>query len=187
MSVLSQNPAIIALEWSKVATALLVLPFLMALYHFLHREQHSGLTVVGITLGLLSMVFTMLANTVHPTLSHTLGQSYMETVTETERTILIGVINGWFSWIRGINQTASLLYQGCVGFVSLVLIRKGTWRFWGWLGLIGALHALTAKLPLGLEAPTNFIWTGIAYFLWPVGLGVNMIWGKEFRTEDTVP
>jgi hypothetical protein len=179
MAELGQNPSIILLEWGKVAAGLLVLPFLLAVYYFGSRKQFNGMIMVGIALGLMSMFLSLLTNTINPTLSHNLGQSYMDVKVEAERIVLLATIKGWFSWVRGINQTASLLYQACVGLVSFSLIRDKTWRFWGWLGLIGALIALPAKLPLGLEAPTNFFWTGIAYFIWPVGLGINLIKGRE--------
>jgi hypothetical protein len=75
---------------------------------------------------------------------------------------------------------SSLLYQGCVALISLALIRSHTWRAWGWMGLIGAVLALPAKLSLGLKVPTNAIWTGLAYGVWPIALGIGLL---RYRRE----
>ena len=73
------------------------------------------------------------------------------------------------------HVTAALLYQGCVGLVELALILSRTWRAWGWLGVGGALIALVAKLIPGLEGVTNFTWTGLAYFVWPIALAIKLL------------
>jgi len=68
-----------------------------------------------------------------------------------------------------------LLYQGCVGLVGLALIRSRTWRVWGWVGLVGALLALVAKLAPPLEGVSSVVWTGLAYYVWPVALGIRLL------------
>ncbi|MBN1452898.1 MAG: hypothetical protein JW963_17905 [Anaerolineales bacterium] len=172
---LGHNPSILALEWSKVAMPLLLLPFLLALYRFMSQRDQQNLAVIAVGLGFVSMVFTMLGSTFNSVVNHALGNGYVSAGSDTERDIILSTARVFSAWHGGINQTASLLYQGCVGLMSLALLRNRTWRFLGWLGLVGALLAIPAKIPLGWQVPTNFIWTGIAYFFWPVGLGIGLI------------
>jgi hypothetical protein len=172
---LSHNQAILSLEWSKVATPLLLLPFLLALCRYLDQQGQRNLILVAVGLGLLSIVYTMIGHTFNSSVNHALGQAYVAADSDAAVTNILSIARVFSAWHLGINQTASLLYQGCVGLISIALVRRHTWRFWGWLGLIGALLAIPAKLPLSWPVPTNFIWTGIAYFIWPVGLGIALI------------
>ena len=64
----------------------------------------------------------------------------------------------------------------------MALIRGRIWRVWGWVGLVGALLALPAKLPLDLKVPTNIIWTGLAYAVWPAALGIGLLKCKGIET-----
>lgn len=73
--------------------------------------------------------------------------------------------------MRGLNQMSSLLYQGCVGLIGLALIRSRTWRVWGWVGLV-------AKLAPPLKGVSSVVWTGLAYGIWPVALGVGLLKNK---------
>jgi len=172
---LSQNPAILTLEWGKVAMPLLLLPFLLALYRVLQQRGQRNLIMIAGALGLLGMAFTMLGHTFNSTVNHALGQAYVNAQSETEGLAVLHSANIFSAWHRGINQTGSLLYQGCVGLVSLALIRGKIWRGWGWAGLFGAVLALVAKLTPGLEGITNLAWTGLAYFIWPIALGIALL------------
>jgi hypothetical protein len=113
--------------------------------------------------------------TFNATALHALGQAYVDAGSQAEGAVLLGMLTGLIGWMRGLNQMSSLLYQGCVGLIGLALIRSRTWRIWGWVGLAGALLALPAKLPLGLRVPTNAIWTGLAYYVWPTALGIGLL------------
>jgi hypothetical protein len=170
-----QRPAVLALEWGKVAVQLLQLPFLLAVYRLLSERGQRNLPLVGVGLGLVSMVLITLSHTFIPTLSHSLGQAYVDAESPEEGAAILAVTLGLLRWRGGLNQTASLLYQGCVGLVGLAMIRSRTWPAWGWVGLIGALLALPANLPLGLRVPTNLIWTGLAYYVWPIAMGVKLL------------
>ena len=172
---LGQNSAILSLEWSQLFTALLLIPFLLALWRCMSQRGQQNLILIAVSLGLLSMAFTMFGHSFNATVNHALGNGFVGAGSANERAAILCIAGVFSAWHGGINQTASFLYQGCVGMLSLALLRNRTWRFWGWLGLIGALLAIPAKLPLGWPVPTNFIWTGIAYFLWPVGLGIALI------------
>lgn len=170
-----QRPALVALEWGKVAVQLLQLPFLLAMYRLLSQRGQRNLALVGVGLGLVSMVLIVISHTFLPTLSHALGQAYVDAESPEEGAAILAITLALLRWRGGLNQTASLLYQGCVALVSLAMIRSRTWRIRGWLGLVGALLALPAKLPLGLRVPTNLIWTGLAYFVWPIALGIGLL------------
>lgn len=176
---LGQRPAVVALEWSQVAVPLLLWPFLLAVYRLLSRRGQRDPTLVAIGLGLLGMSLMVLSGTFHPTLSHALGQAYVDAGSEAEGVAILSIQQGLFHWYRGLNQTAALLYQGCVGLVSLGLIRSRTWRVRGWVGLVGALLALVAKLAPPLEGVSSIVWTGLAYYVWPVALGIGLLRNGE--------
>ena len=184
---LGYNSSILTLEWSKLATSLLLIPFLIALWRFVSQRGQHNLALVAVSLGLLSMVFTMFGHTFNATINHALGNGYIGAGSADERATILSIAGVFSAWHGSINQIASFLYQGCVGLLSLALLRNRTWRFWGWLGLIGALLAIPAKIPLGWQVPTNLIWTGIAYFLLPVGLGIGLIkFSKSINSADRV-
>jgi hypothetical protein len=175
-----QRPALLALEWGKVAVQLLQWPFWLAVYRLLSGWGQRNLTLIGVGLGLVAMVLNVISHTFTPTLSHDLGQAYVDAESPPEGAAISAVLMGLLGWRAGLNRTASLLYQACVGLVGLALIQSQApgrtgWRFWGWLGLIAALLALPAKLPLGIRVPTNLIWTGLAYLVWPIGMGLRLL------------
>jgi hypothetical protein len=172
---LANNKAIVALEWGKVATPLLLIPFLLALYKTLNPHNQHNLTLVAVSIGFVSIVFMMLGHIFNSTVNHALGQGYTSLLNEASRDTFISVTSVFHAWHRGINQTASLLYQGCVGLFSLALIRTRIWKILGWAGLAGSLLALVAKLTPGLEGISNLTWTALAYFIWPVGLGIGLL------------
>jgi hypothetical protein len=172
---LGQRPAVVALEWVYAACPLLLWLFYLALYRLLRQQGQRNLTLVAIGFGFLGMMLMVVSNAFNATALHALGQAYVDAGSEAEGAALLGTINGLILWMRGLNQMSSLLYQGCIGLVGVALIRGRTWRFWGWVGLVGALLAVPAKLPLGLRVPTNAIWTGLAYGIWPMALGVGLL------------
>jgi hypothetical protein len=176
---LGQRPAVVTLEWIHAALPLLLWPFFVALSRLLSRRGQRDPSLVAIGLGLLGIGLMVLSSTFNPTVLHALGQASVDASSEAEGAALLSTLQGLIRWMRGLNQMSSLLYQGCVALISLALIRGRIWRAWGWVGLVGALLALPAKLPLGLQVPTNAIWTGLAYGLWPLALGIGLLRTKE--------
>jgi hypothetical protein len=172
---LGGRPAVIAMEWAYAAFPLLLWPFLLALYRLLSRRGQRDLTLVAVGFGLLGMGLMVLSYTFNATTLHTLGQAYVDAGSDAQGAAILSTLDGLLRWMRGLNQMSSLLYQGCVGLISLALIRSHTWRAWGWMGLVGAVLALPAKLSLGLKVPTNAIWTGLAYGVWPIALGIGLL------------
>ncbi len=171
-----------ALEWCRVAFQLLLLPFLLAAYRLLSRRGQRDLALIAVGLGLLGMMVALLSQTLNPTLSHALGQAYVDATSEAEGAAIVAVLHALMVWHRGLNQTASLLYQCFVGLAGLGLIHSRTWKVRGWIGLVGAVLALPAKIPLGLQAPSNILWTGLAYFVWPVAMGIGLLRYREAGT-----
>jgi len=176
---LGQRPAIVALEWIYALLPLLLWPFFASLYRLLGGRGQRDLALVAIGVGLLGIGLMTLSYTFNPTILHALGQAYVGAGSEAEGAAILNTLDGLIRWMRGLNQASSLLYLGCEALLSLALLRSRTWRAWGWVGLVGALLALPAKLPLGLQVPTNIIWTGLAYVVWPVALGVAMLRSKK--------
>lgn len=172
---LASNKAIIALEWGKVGTPLLLIPVFLALYKTLDPHNQHNLFLVAVGIGFVSIAFMMLGHIFNSTVNHALGQGYISLMNESSQNAFIAVTNVFHAWHRGINQTASLLYQGFVGLISLALINARIWKILGWAGLVGSLLALVAKLTPGLEGISNLAWTGLAYFIWPVGLGIGLL------------
>ena len=175
---LGQRPAIVTLDWIYAALPLLLWPFFAALYRLLRRRGQQDLSLVAIGLGFLGISLMVLSYTFNPTLLYALGQAYAGAGSEAEGSAIVSTLHGLIRWMRGLNQMSALLYQSCVALISLALIRSRTWRAWGWVGLVGALLALPAKLPLALRVPTNAIWTGLAYGVWPMALGICLLRNK---------
>lgn len=171
---LGQRPAVVTLEWIDAALPLLLWPFFVALQRLLGRRGQRNLSLVATGIGLLSISLMVLSSTFDPTALYSLSQAYMGAATEAEGMPIPRVLEGLLSWTRGLNQTSALLYAGYVGLASLALIRSRTWRVRGWLGVVGAVLVLPAKLSLGLRVPTNAIWTGLAYGLWPMAVGIGL-------------
>jgi hypothetical protein len=176
---LGQRPAVVTLEWINAALPLLLWPFFVALYRLLGRRGQRDLSLVATGLGLLGIGLMALSSASNPTLLHALGQAYVGATSEAEGMAVLSVLNGLLRWVGGINRMASLLYAGYVGLASLALLRSRTWRIRGWLGVVGAVLVVPAKLSLGLRVPTNAIWTGLAYGVWPLALGVGLLRTKE--------
>jgi hypothetical protein len=172
---LGQRPAVVSLEWISVALPLLPWPFCVALYRLLGRRGQRDLSLVATGIGLLAISLMVLSSTFNPTALYSLSQAYVGAATEAEGMAVLSVLNGLLRWTRGLNQTSSLLYAGYVGLVSLALIRSRTWSVLGWLGVMGAALVVPAKLSLGLRVPTNAIWTGVAYGLWPWAVGIGLL------------
>lgn len=170
-----QRPAVIALEWCRVAFQLLLLPFLLGLHSALSARGQKRLASLGVAFGAVTTVLVVLTHTFSPTLSHLLGQAFVDAETPGESASIAAITLAILKWRTGLNQTISLIYQCSIALFSLGLIRSHTWRSWGWLGLVGALLALPAKLSFAIRVPTNFIWTGIAYCIWPIGLGTRLL------------
>jgi hypothetical protein len=172
---LGQRPGIVTLDWIYAALPLLLWPLLAALYRLLSRRGQRDLSLVAIGLGFLALGLMVLSCTFNPTVLYALGQAYAGAASEAEGAALLSALHGLLGWMRGLNQMSSLLYQGCVGLLSLALILSRTWRARGWLGLLGALLAIPAKVPLGITVPSNVIWTGLAYIVWPVAVGIGLL------------
>ena len=172
---LGQRPAVVTLEWIDAALPLLLWPFFVALYRLLGRRGQRDLGLVATGIGVLAIGLMVLSSTFNATALHALGQAYVDATSEPEGMAVLSALNGLGSWMRGLNQTSSLLYAGYVGLVSLALIHSRTWRARGWLGLVGAALVVPAKLSLGLRVPTNAIWTGVAYGLWPWVVGIGLL------------
>ena len=172
---LGRNLAVVTLEWANVAFSLLLLPFFLALHRLLGERGQRDLTLVAIGLGFLGVSIMVLSGTYNARLLHSLGQAYVDAGSQAEGAAILSVALALANWMRGLNQLASLLYQGFVALTGLALIRSRTWRTWGWVGLVGALLALPAKLSIQVRVPTNFIWTGLAYFVWPLEMGIKLL------------
>jgi len=182
---LGQRSAVIALEWFQTALPLLLLPFLLATYKLLTQRGQADLAWVAVSLGLMSMILALPSGAINATLSHSLGQSYVKAIADAERAAIVATLRGVLTWHRGLNQISSLLYQAFVGLISagLLLVRK--WRTLGWLGIVGALLSLIAKLTPGLPGVTNLLWTGIAYVIWPIALGIGLL--RTRNLTNTAP
>jgi len=172
---LGQRSAVLALEWSRAATPLLLLPFLLSLYRLLEHRGQKDLAMVAAGLGLVGMALMIVAGIFHPTLTHTLAQAQLDAESAAEAAAIYAVLRGLLAWYRGLNRVASLLYQGFVGLLGVGLILSRTWRGWGWVGAFGAVLALVAKATPGLVGVSAFTWTGLAYFVWPIALGVGLL------------
>ncbi|NIV28596.1 MAG: hypothetical protein GWN58_03490, partial [Anaerolineae bacterium] len=184
---LSQQPAVTALEWVYTALPLLLLPFFVALWCLLGARGQRAPSALALGLGLLSIGVMALSYTFNPTALHALARAYTEANSQAEAAVILSTTSALLAWMRGLNQLSSLLYQACVALFSLALIRSRTWRGWGWLGLAGAILALPAKLSLGLSVPTNAIWTGLAYGVWPLVLGVGLLRAGSIRESRANP
>jgi hypothetical protein len=172
---LGRRPAIVTLDWSYAALPLLLWPFFIALYRLLSRRGQRDLGLVATGLGFLAMGLMVLSATFTPTLLYALGQAAVGAGSEAGGAAILSVLHSLTSWVRGLNQASSLLYQACVGFLSLALILSRTWRIRGWIGLLGAILAVPAKVSLGIDVPSNVLWTGLAYIVWPVAVGWGLL------------
>jgi hypothetical protein len=51
----------------------------------------------------------------------------------------------------------------------------------GWIGVAGWIMALI-KLAPGIPGMTNLLWTGLAYAVWPIAVGVGLL--RELRRRS---
>jgi len=178
---LGQRPVVLALEWAHTLLPLLLIPVALALYRLLTQEGHSNLALLASVSLLLSLALMLPSNAMNATLNHELGRSYVEATTDAERTALFAVFRGLGTWHRGLNKMASLLYQAFVGLSGLAMVLSGKYRARGWIGLAGSLVALV-KLTPGIPGMTNFLWTGLAYTVWPMAVGIGLL--REPRQSE---
>jgi hypothetical protein len=172
---LGQRPAVVVLEWVRVALALLLWPFFLALHRRLARRGVGDLALVAVGLGVLSIILTVISDITNATPSHALAQAYLEAAGPAERAAIHSTLEGLFFWRHGLNRAAGLLYQAGIGLCGLSMVLGRTWRGWGWVGLVGAVLAIPSKFYLGLEVPTNLVWTGLGYVLWPLAVGICLL------------
>ncbi len=172
---LAQVPGFLALEWGRAAVQFLLWPFLLAAFRFASQQGERDCAGLALGLGLLSIATTAISQAMNPSVTHALGQAYLDAAHEGEGAAILATLSALLQWHAGLNRMASLLYQACVALLGLALIRSHTWKARGWIGLVGAVLALPAKLPLGWSVPTNLIWTGLGYFVWPVSMGIGLL------------
>ncbi len=80
--------------------------------------------MVGVGLGVVSMLLAVLSHTFNATLSHVLGQAYVDAQNPAEGAAIMAISLALLRSRAGLNQAICLIYQGCVALVSLALIRK---------------------------------------------------------------
>lgn len=179
LAALGERPMVVALEWVHTLLPLLLLPFALALYRLLSRGRRRNLGLLALVFLLLSLGLTLPSNAMNATLNHDLGRSYMEATSEAERVAIFAAFRALGTWHGGLNQMASVLYLAFVGISSAGLVLSRTYRVRGWLGIGGALFALFKLTPVW-PGMTNFLWTGVAYTVWPIAVGIGLL--RE-RTE----
>jgi hypothetical protein len=176
---LGQRPAVVGLEWANAAFPLLLWPYYLALRRLLKGRGEGRLAAGAFGLGLVGMGLMVVSGLITPSLLHALGQACVEAEGKATAETLQQALEAVIYWAKAMNQVASLLYQGSVALVGVALIRTKVWRVRGWLGVVCAVLALPAKVPLGLRVPTNAIWTGLAYGVWPIAVGIGLLRCKE--------
>jgi hypothetical protein len=172
---LGQRPAVAALEWVRVGLALLLWPFFLALCRLMVRRGQGDVSLVAVGLGVLSMILTVISDITNATPSHALAQACVDAGSPAQQAAIQSTLNGLFIWRCGLNRASGLLYQACAGLFGLSMVLGRTWRGWGWVALVGAVVAIPSKLSLGLEVPTNLLWTGLVYTLWPLAVGICLL------------
>lgn len=129
-------------------------------------------------LGLILLVFALTlmlpSNAINVTLNHDLARFYIEAGTEAERAGIFATFHALSAWHRGLNRMASLLYQAFVGLSGLAMLLGRKYRVRGWMGIAGSIVALV-KLTPGIPGMTNFLWSGLAYAVWPIAVGIGLL------------
>jgi hypothetical protein len=171
---LGQRPVVLALEWVHTLLPLLLVPFALALYRLLTQEGQRNLALLASVSLLLSLALMLPSNAMNATLNHELGRSYVGATTETERTAILAVFQALGTWHGGLNKMASLLYQAFVGLSGLAMVLSRKYRVRGWIGVAGSIIALIKFTP-GIPGMTNFLWTGLAYTVWPIAVGIGLL------------
>jgi hypothetical protein len=171
---LGERPLVLSLEWAHTLLPLLLLPFALALYRLLSRGGQRNLALLALISLLLSLALTLPSNAMNATLNHDLGRSYLEATTEAERAAIFAAFRALGAWHGGLNQMASVLYLAFVGLGSAGLLLSRTHRVRGWLGIGGAIFALLKLTPVW-PGMTNFLWSGVAYTVWPIAVGIGLL------------
>jgi hypothetical protein len=179
---LGERPVVLALEWAHALLPLLLVPFALGLYRLLTREGQRNLALLGSVSVLLSLALMLPGNAMNATLNHELGRSYVGATTEAERTAIFAAFRALGTWHGGLNKMASLLYQAFVGLSGLAMVLSRKYRVRGWLGVGGSLTALI-KLTPGIPGMTNFLWTALAYTVWPIAVGIGLL-RESGQSED---
>jgi hypothetical protein len=174
MAALGERPQVIALEWIHTLLPLLLLPFALALYRLLTSRSQGELGLLALILASLSLALMLPSNALNATLNHDLGRAYAEAGSEAEAAAIYATFHALGTWHGGLNKMASLLYQAFVGLGSLGLILGRKYRVRGWIGIAGALIALVKFTP-GIPGMTNLLWTGLAYAVWPIAVGIGLL------------
>jgi hypothetical protein len=146
----------------------------LALYRLLTQEGQRNLALLASVSLLLSLALMLPSNAMNATLNHELGRSYVGATTETERTAILAVFQALGTWHGGLNKMASLLYQAFVGLSGLAMVLSRKYRVRGWIGVAGSIIALIKFTP-GIPGMTNFLWTGLAYTVWPIAVGIGLL------------
>ncbi len=168
------HPLAIALEWMHTFLPLLLLPFALALYRLLTRRDQHDLALLALVLLSLSLALTLPSHLINVTVNHDLAQSYVDAESEAERAAIAATLRALGAWHRGLNVVASVLYQAFVGLSSADLVLRRIYRVRGWLGIGGALFAML-KFTTVWPGMTDFLWTGVAYAIWPVAVGIGLL------------
>jgi len=171
---LGERPPVLGLEWAHTLLPLLLVPFALALYRLLTEKGQRNLALLASVSLLLSLALMLPSNAMNTTLNHQLGRSYVEATTETERTAIFAVFQALGTWHGGLNKMASVLYQAFVGLSGLAMVLSRKYRARGWIGVAGSIIALM-KLTPGIPGMTNLLWTGLAYAVWPIAVGIGLL------------
>lgn len=171
---LGDRPLVTALEWGYTLLPLLIIPLAVALYRLLSRIAQRDIALVALVVALLALTPMLPSGAMNATLNHDLARSYVQATAEGERAAILATFQAVGAWHRGLNQIASLLYQAFAGVSSLGLILGRKYRVRGWIGIAGALIALV-KLTPGIPGVTNFLWSGLAYTVWPIAIGIGLL------------
>jgi hypothetical protein len=171
---LGQRSLVLALEWTHTLLPLLLVPFAVSLQRLIANRGRLNLALLASISLLLSLALMLPSNAMNATLNHDLARSYVEATTEAERTAIFAAFRGLGAWHGGLNKMASVLYQAFVGLSGLAMLLSGKYRVRGWIGVAGSVIALV-KLTPGIPGMTNFLWSGLAYAVWPIAVGIGLL------------
>jgi uncharacterized membrane protein YhaH (DUF805 family) len=174
LAALGERPWVLALEWVHTLLPMQLLPFALGLYRLLTARGQRSLAQLALVTFVLSLAITLPSNAMTATLNHDLGRSYVEAESVAERTAIFAAFRGLGAWHGGLNEMASVLFQTFVGLSGLSMVRSSKYRVRGWIGVAGSVMALV-KLTPGLPGMTNFLWTGLAYAIWPIAVGIGLL------------
>ena len=181
---LGQRSTIITLEWLYAGLPLITWPLFLGLYRLLHKRNQNNLSLLAVWFGLFGSASMVINGTINPTLSHSLGEAYVNAGSEAEGAAVLSILFAMMYWYQSLNILASLLYQVCVGLFGMALIMSRTWMIRGWIGVIGAFLALIGKVIPGPAGFSNITWTGLAYIIWPVAVGIGLLKHKGKDADE---